>query len=80
MKFHPDFLKKSYDVNTAAILSALAPILASKVDSEAELAAAARDYLEQYGKHLASLSERDLTHALSLAGRALQAQDAADGE
>ncbi len=74
MEFHPDFITQSFEQNTAAILTALAPTISTKVKDEQEFAAACRDYLGAYGKYLSSLSERDLIVALSKAGRMLQAQ------
>lgn len=72
MQFHPKFLTQSFEFNNAAILTALAPVISSRVENEQEFASACREYLETYGKYLSSISERDLTVALSKAARALQ--------
>ena len=73
MKLHPDFVSRSFELNTASILTALLPVVASRVEDEADLAATVRQYLEDYGQYLASLSERDLTVALSKAAKMIQA-------
>jgi hypothetical protein len=75
MQFHPDFLRRSFEMNTASILTALLPVIATKATDEADLAACVRSYLEQYGQALSKLSERDLTVALARAAQAMQAAD-----
>jgi hypothetical protein len=80
MQFHPDFIRRSFEMNTASILTALLPVIASKANDEADLAAGVRSYLEQYGQALSKLSERDLTVALARAAQAMQAADKAAGE
>jgi hypothetical protein len=72
--FHPDFLDKSFQVNTSSILTALAPVAASMAGGDNEVfARLCHDYLKAYGDYLSSLTEREFTYALSVAGRALAA-------
>ena len=76
--FHPDFLNKSFHVNTASILTALVPVAASKAEGDDEaFASLCRDYLKAYGDYLSRLSEREFIYALSVAGKALDARSAA---
>jgi len=73
--FHPDFLARSFQVNTASILTALVPVAASKAEGDDEaFARLCRDYLKAYGDYLSRLTEREFTYALSVAGKALDAQ------
>jgi len=76
--FHPDFLDKSFQINTASILTALVPVAASKAEGDdEEFARLCRDYLTAYGDYLSKLTEREFTYALSVAGKAIDAHDAA---
>jgi len=80
MEFHPKFLEGSFEFNTASILHALVPVVASKTTDEAEFSKACKDYLAAYGAYLGNLSERDFIVALSKAGRALGKQAEASHE
>ena len=77
--FHADFLTKSFQMNTASILTALIPVAASKAEGDDEaFARLCRDYLAAYGDYLSNLTDREFTYALSVAGKALDARGAAE--
>lgn len=75
MDFHPQFLEGSFEMNTAAILQAIVPVVASKTTDESEFSRACKNYLAAYGAYLGNLSERDFIVALSKAGRVLRKQE-----
>lgn len=65
VELHDEFVEKSFAINDASILAALAPVIALQCEGDDEtFDATARDYLRRYAEHLGSIDERDYVVAL----------------
>ncbi len=64
-ELHEEFVEKSFAINDASILAALAPVIAPQCEGDdAVFDTTAREYLRRYAQHLSELDERDYVVAL----------------